>query len=167
MKISYFLIWVGVKGHDIMNTWTLAADEAKKLKTYFDKYKEYVSPKSNEVFARYKFHAQVQEGDKPFESFVTDLKLLVQDCAYNDSDQMVRDRILFGINNSHIREKLINKGNELTLSSAIEIAQTYEVSRQQLKTMDGSRDNVHTVRKKVHRTQGAKDKELRVQPMCK
>ena len=39
---------------------------------------------------------------------------------------------MFGINNSYIREKLID--NELILSSAIEIAQTYEVSRQQLKT---------------------------------
>ena len=127
----------------------LPADETKKRKTNFDKYKEYVSSKSNDVFAHYEFHVRVQGGE-PFESFVTDLN--------NDSDQMVRDRIVFGINNSGIREKLINKCNELTLSSAIEIAHTYEVSRQQLKTMDGNRGDVHTVQK-IQRPQGAKDKE--------
>ena len=47
------------------------------LKIYFDKYKDYISLKSNEVFDRYKFHARVQEGGEPFESFATDLKLLV------------------------------------------------------------------------------------------
>ena len=112
VKISYLLIWVWEKGHNIRNTWTLSADEAKKLKTYFDKYKEYVSPKSNEVFAHFMLESKTEVSH--LKAFVTDLKLLVQDCAYNDSDQMVRDRIVLGINNSHIREKLIHKGNELT-----------------------------------------------------
>ena len=40
---------------------------------------------------------------------------------------------MFEITNSHVREKLIDKSNELILTSAIEIAQTNEMSRQQLK----------------------------------
>ena len=70
---------------------------------------------------------------------------------------MVRDRIVFGINNPQIREKYINKGNELTVNSAIEIAQTHEVSRQRLKQMDGSRD-VYSVRRNKYPTKGAKSK---------
>lgn len=34
-KCSYLLLWVGEKGRDVYHTWTLTADDAKKLKTYY------------------------------------------------------------------------------------------------------------------------------------
>lgn len=37
-KCSYLLLWIGEKGRDVYNTWTLTADETKMLKTYYDKY---------------------------------------------------------------------------------------------------------------------------------
>ena len=43
---------------------------------------------------------------------------------------MIRDHIVFGVHNPNIHEKLINKGNELTLDSTIEMAQTYEICKQ-------------------------------------
>lgn len=35
-------------------------EESKKLDTYYAKYEEYVKPKYNKVFARYKFHQKIQ-----------------------------------------------------------------------------------------------------------
>ena len=78
----------------------------------------------------YKFQARVQAEGEPFENFVTDLKLLVNDCSYPEDEKMVHDRIVFSVHNPNIPEKLINKGNELTLDSAIEMAQSYEVCKQ-------------------------------------
>lgn len=63
-KCSYLLLWIGEKGRD--NTWALTTDEAKVLKTYYDKYEAYVMPKTNTIFARYKFHERIQG---PTESF--------------------------------------------------------------------------------------------------
>ncbi len=60
------------------------------------------------MFALYKFHNRVQTTES-FDSFVTDLKLLVKDCEYNEPDKMVRDRIVFGVSSDTIREKLIQK----------------------------------------------------------
>lgn len=48
---------------------------------------------------------------------------------------MIRDRIVFGLHSEKIREKLINVGEELTLYKAIQIAQTFEYSQEQLKLM--------------------------------
>ena len=48
---------------------------------------------------------------------------------------MIRDRIVFGINSSKIRKKLINVGAELTLEKAIQIAQLWEYSQSQLRAM--------------------------------
>ena len=54
---------------------------------------------------------------------------------------MIRDRIVFGINSSKIRQKPINMGKDLTLDKTIQIAQEYEYSQEQLKTMSSSEVN--------------------------
>lgn len=134
-KCSFLLLWIGVKGRDISNTWTLTADESKTLKTYYDRFTEYLTPKANPIFARYKFHEKTQGSSESFEHFVTELKLLVKDCGYTNSDEMVRDRIVFATNSPRVREKLLSNGPELTLEKAIDIARSHELSQAQLKAM--------------------------------
>ena len=132
-KCSYLLLWVGDKGRDIFNTWTLTEDQAKLLETYYVKFEEYVTPKANPIFARYKFQERMQGSGEPFERFVTDLKLLVKDCGYADSDQMVRDRIVFATNSHKVREKLLSHGATLDLIKAIDIARSHELAQGQMK----------------------------------
>ena len=86
VKCNYLMLWVGDKGREIYSTWELGEDEAKKRNTYYTKYEAYVKPKSNRVFARYKFHKKVQQEGESFERFLTDLNLLVKDCGYGDPD---------------------------------------------------------------------------------
>ena len=152
-QCSYLLLWIGEKGRDVFNTWTLTADEAKKLKTYYDKYTAYITPKANPIYARYKFHERMQGEHESIEKFVTELKLLVKDCDYRDSDEMVRDRIVFATNSPHVREKLLSQGAELTLEKAIDITRSHELAKQQLKTMGNARDHdtVHAVSRKPYR----------------
>ena len=94
-----------------------------------------MKPKSNRVFARYKFHQNVQQEGESLEQFLTDLKLLVKDCGYGDPDEMVRDRVVIGCHSAKNREKLIQEGSDLTFEKAIDIARTDEMSKTQLKTM--------------------------------
>ena len=47
---------------------------------------------------------------------------------------MLRDQIVFTVRSPKIHEKIINEGSDLTLEKAIDIARTYELSKQQLKT---------------------------------
>lgn len=136
-RCSYLLLWVGEKGRDIYNTWTLTEDERKTLNAYYDRYEAYVMPKTNFIFSRYKFNERVQGLNEPFEQFVTDLKLLVKDCNYANSEEMVRDRIVFGIHSPRVREKLLSVGSDLTLDKAIDIARSHEVALAQLKTISG------------------------------
>lgn len=147
-KCSFLLLWIGDKGRDISNTWTLTEDQAKKLQTYYDSFSAYLTPKANPIFARYKFHEKTQASGESFEHFVTDLKLLVKDCGYDKSEEMVRDRIVFGTNSPHVREKLLSQGPELTLDKAIDIARSYELAKSQLKAMSNDNHEVHAVRHK-------------------
>ena len=98
-KCSYLLIWVGQKGRDIYNTWTDITDEDKsKLKTYYDRFEAHVSPRANPVFARSKFHGRVRGSSETAETFITDLRILAQNCDFKDPDEMIRDCIVFGTN---------------------------------------------------------------------
>ncbi|XP_052809376.1 uncharacterized protein K02A2.6-like [Mya arenaria] len=132
---SYVLLWVGDKGRDIRQTWTTISEtDAKKPATFFKKFKEYVQPKLNPIFARFKFNNIVQGADN-FESFVTKLRLAATDCQFTSSDEMIRDRIVFGISSAKLREKLINEGEKLSLDKAVQIAQNFEYAREQMRTM--------------------------------
>ena len=152
-KCSYLLIWVGQKGRDIYNTWADITDEDKsKLKTYYDRFEAHVSPRGNPVFARFKFHGPVQGSSETEEKFITDLRILAQDCDFKDPDEMIRYRIVFGTNSPKVREKLISKGSALTLDKAVELARSFEASQAQLSAMAGSSTNnseetVHLVQK--------------------
>ena len=146
-KCNYLMIWIGDKGRDIYSTWELTVEEAKKLDTYYAKYEEYVKPKSNKIFARYKFHQKIQREGESFEQFLTDLKLLVKDCGYTDPDEMVRDRVVIGCHSTKTREKLIQEGSELTLEKAIDIARTDEMSKAQFKSMATENASINSVSK--------------------
>ena len=74
----------------------------------------------------------------------------MKDCEYANPDEMIRDRIVFGTSSERVREKLINEGDKLTLEKAIQIAQTYEYSQQQLKTM--SQQEVHGINRRKRPT---------------
>ncbi|KAL9956099.1 hypothetical protein ACROYT_G037526 [Oculina patagonica] len=166
-KCSYLLIWVGQKGRDIYNTWTgISVDDRKKLQTYYDRFENHVSPKSNPVFARFKFHSRTQDTSETAEKFITALRMLAQDCDFKDPDEMIRDRIVFGTNSLKVREKLISKGAKLTLDKAIEIARSFESSQAQLTAMapDNVDGSIHLVQKR-DKEKGAQDTQHQKYPV--
>ena len=147
------MLWAGEKGRSIYSTWNLTADQKKLLEEHFKRFKSYCKPKSNKIYSRYVFKSRVQEADEPFEQFVTDLKLLIKECGYDETvhDYMIRDHIVFGIKSSKVREKMINEGDDLTLEKCMNLARTHELSKKQLKTMNTSEDpDVYAVKSKNH-----------------
>ena len=119
----------------------------EKLKTFYERLKKHLRPTLNPIFARYQFNNEVQ-GDETIDSFVTRLRLKAQDCDFgneNRTDEMIRDRIVFGTNSPKIREKLINIGKDLTLQQAIQIGQNYEYAQVQMKQMSNQGNDFHLV----------------------
>lgn len=157
-KCSYLMIWVGDAGRDIYNTWSLTGEEKKKLETYYSKYEAHVEPKSNVVFARYKFNERVQGENETFDQYITELKLIARQCRYTDQDEMIRDRIVFGCKSTRVREDLIKQGSELTLQQAIDIARIHEISQAQLKSMAGA-EQVNVIRRYGSKKHKGKEKK--------
>ena len=99
----------------------------------------------NPIFARFQFNNEIQ-GSEATDSFVTRLQLKSRDCDYHNSDEMIRERIVFGTNSPKLREKLINVGRDSTFQKSIQIGQNYEYPQEQMKLID-----VHMVKPKTIR----------------
>ena len=119
-----------------------------------DKFQLHVQPKSNPVFSRYKFNNE-RQGENSMETFITRLKVLANDCAFGAEykDDMIRDRIVFGISSDKIREKLITEGEQLTLEKAVQICQSYEYAQSQLREMKSNDKSVDALRKSSQQKQ--------------
>ena len=85
-----------------------------------------------EIFERAKFNQRRQEEGEPVDDFVTLLYCLSEHCRYDNlRDEMIRDRIVVGLRDSTLSEKLQLEPN-LTLETAITFArQREQVKKQQ------------------------------------
>lgn len=152
-KCAFLMIWVGDKGRNIFATWNLDEDDRKKLSVHYEKFEEYVKPRTNVIYNRYRFQTRIQADTETFDQFVTELKLMVRDCNYDKGEEMVRDRIVIGVKSHKIREKLINVGSDLTLQKALDIARLHEQSTSQARQISGEDTSVHVIHNKPQSTQ--------------
>ena len=156
-RAAYLLIWVGAEGREIFNSWTITAEQGQNYVFLFEQFRKHSAPQSNTVFSRYVFQTRDQREDELFSSFVTDLRVLVKDCKYDQPDQMVRDKIVTGIKSDDIRGKLLTEGDSLTMTKAIQIATSYETTQAQLKSMkNDSKLELDAIRKSSKKTHPSK-----------
>lgn len=132
---NYLMIWIGDKGRYKYPTWNLSEEDSKKF-SVIKKFENHMTPKSNRVYSRYKFLSRTQKDGEMFEKFLTDLRLLVKECGYQEQDDMIRDAIVFGTQDHKVREKCTGEGLDLTLEKAFNFARTCEISKQQIQSMD-------------------------------
>lgn len=125
--------WIGGQGREIYKTLNWAEGEKEDPEKVLDKFEKYIRPRKNKRIARHRFKQRKQDVSESFDNFVKDLRLLLMDCAYADPDDMLIDAIIAGVREKRVQERLLDKGEELTLAKAIEIPQQYEMSQKQLK----------------------------------
>ena len=141
VKVSYLKLWVGDKGLDVFEGFTFAKPEdAAKLNVVLKKFEQYCAPRKNHIMAALKFNERRQGDNENFESFVTDLKILVKDCGYQEEERMVRDAIVFRCKHPKVREKCLDQADALTCEKAIEIGRNYETNLSSLKRLASDED---------------------------
>lgn len=108
-QISYLLIWSGDDGIELVSTWALSATEKKKLDTYWTRFENYLSPKSNFRLSRYKLRTLKQEPGESVNSFVKKIRILVEECRFTNPDEHTIDALIFGSNSKRTQTKLLDK----------------------------------------------------------
>ena len=69
-----------------------------------------------------------KQGDKPLNQWLTQVYNLVNICKYpeDSTDRIIRDVLIVGCNSNHVRDKIIQQGEAITLNQVIEILQAEE-----------------------------------------
>ena len=77
----------------------------------------------------------------------------MQCCEFSEQhDSMIRDRIVFGVSDSRLKERLLRESSELTLEKGISLCSAAEAGANQLKQLQISeRKPVEVVKQKVNR----------------
>lgn len=138
-QISYLLIWSGEEGIELVSTWSLSAEEKKKIDTYWTKFESYVSPKSNFRLARYKLRVMKQEKGETVDAFLKRIRVVVNECKFANTDEHIIDALIFGSNSQRVQSKLLEYDETLTLNKAIDIARTEEATTSQLQDIRGEK----------------------------
>ena len=100
------------------------------MKTYWEKFDEYVHPQTNKLIAVVELK-QLFQGTMSLEDFHTKAMRLVTQAGYEGDakDQVLSDTIISGIASEKIRAKIVKEGHKVTLNQVMEIARL-EVSTQ-------------------------------------
>ena len=119
---------------DVFNTFDVELDKAT-FPEVVKLFEEYCYPLKNETFERYKFWSRNQLENESIDNYITSLKNLANMCAFeSQKDKMLRDKLVFGVNDSAVKERLLREAS-LDLKKAIEICRAAESSKSKLKQM--------------------------------
>lgn len=129
VKVQYLLLWVGPNRADIRYGWALNDTDQNKLNIHWAKYDAYGRPKSSFRVARFKLHALKQYSSETIDAYVTHAKIILSQCQYSDSDEMLLNTIISGVRDESVQSKLISKDDPLTVDKAMDIIRSYESTK--------------------------------------
>ena len=111
-KTSLLLTLVGEQALEVYNTFQFDAVEEGQLENkcvldkVLKKFDDYCNPLKSVIFERFHFNKASQAENEPVDNFVLRLKQLSRDCEFGElRDQLIRDRIVVGINDSSCARK--------------------------------------------------------------
>lgn len=88
--------------------------------------KNQFNPQPSEIVQRYKFDSRTRKPEESVTEYVAELRRLAQNCIYGAMlEEMLRDRIVCGINDDRIQRRLLVEAN-LTFDNALKIALSVE-----------------------------------------
>ena len=96
-----------------------------KLETYWSLLEEEFKPKGNKLISIIELWTRSKQGNKTLNEWLTYVYNLVEACNYGDStDRIIRDVLIVGCESDRAKDKIIRRGETITLNETIEILQT-------------------------------------------
>ena len=90
--------------------------------------KDHYNPKPVVTVQRYKFNSRSRKEGETVATFVAELRRLAIHCEFGDSlNDMLRDRLICGINDARIQRRLLSEG-KIDFTKALELAQAMETA---------------------------------------
>ena len=145
-KTAYLKYWMGDEGLPLIEKWestgkldysnahvTPAKEGGRsrplssgfKLETYWSLLEEEFKPNGNKLISIIELWTCSKQGNKTLNEWLTYVYNLVEACNYGDStDRIIRDVLIIGCESDRAKDKIIRRGETITLNETIEILQT-------------------------------------------
>lgn len=154
IQVATFLTCIGKDARRVYSTFEWSSGEDKTcLNNVIKKFEQHCLPRTNIPFERYKFNKRQQLQGETFDTYVTELRQIANNCDFNKQtpDEVLRDRIIFGILDNKVRERLL-RSDSLDLRRTLEICRAAESSQAQIRELNDTPTEmtVHAVKEKSH-----------------
>ena len=141
-KRATFLSLIGPSTYKLVRS--LVAPTKPGEKSYTDLVEalsNHFSPTPSETVQRFKFHSRRRKPEESIATYVSELRLLAQFCNFGTTlEQMLRDRLVCGVNNDRIQLKLLSEAN-LDYNKALELAHAIETAEKNHKEIGKGRES--------------------------
>ena len=126
---------LGDKADSILSSFRLNEEQSNSYDTVKQKFQDYFNVRHNVIYERAKFNFRKQEVGESVNDFLTSLLTLVETYNYgNLRDEMIRDRIVVGILDKSLAERL-QLDAALTLDGCIKLVRGTDVVKKQQKLL--------------------------------
>lgn len=139
-QISTLLYCIGENAEAVLASTNVTADERKVYDTVLAKFDGFFQVRKNVIFERARFNRRYQQAGESAENYIMALYELAENCDYGAlKDQMIRDRLVVGIRDSALSERL-QLDAELNLEKAKKAIRQREAVHEQQQTLKGAAD---------------------------
>ena len=167
LRVATFVTCIGPDALDIHNGLPFQNDEEKgDMNKILELWNSYCIGETNIIYERYKFNNRNQDLNESIDTYASALRALASTCDFGElKDQLIRDRIVCGMQSNAVRRKLLQEP-KLTLGRCLDVCRAAEATSAQIKAMAGqatpSSDEVNLLRKGKRRSVPVKN-QLKVQ----
>ena len=167
-QVSTLMYCLGDEGDDVLTSTGISDADRKKFDTVVQKFDSYFEERRNVIYERARFNRRDQKRGETAEEYITALYSLIETCAYgNMRDELLRDRLVVGIRDTALSDKL-QLDPTLTLEKAKKAIRQNEAVREHRVKLNGGDSKelaeVEEVRHGGKHTRGAYHKPQRWKP---
>ena len=139
VQIATLLAVIGAEARKVFSTFTFGGDYRDRIHPVLESFAAYCQPLKNVPFERYKFYSRMQDAGESYDHYQTAVRQLADRCEFETitADQILRDKLVFGNQDSKVRERLLREKN-LSLHKTDEICRAHETMIQQMKVVGGA-----------------------------
>ncbi|KAL1460318.1 hypothetical protein MTO96_043361 [Rhipicephalus appendiculatus] len=117
-----------------------ATPESKTLDEVFEVLKAHFSPQPSEIVRRNTFYKRNQAPEETVSFYIAELRRLAQHCNFPNLEEMLRDRLVCGLRDEHLQNRLFAK-KQLTFAVAQEEALEAEAAAKSTRVVRQSEEN--------------------------
>ena len=150
-QVSTLLYCLGDEAHDVLSSTKITDEDRKTYSKVMEKFDAYFDVRKNVIFERARFNKRNQLEGETAEEYVTALYGLIESCEYGTmKDELLRDRLVVGIRDSTVSQKL-QMNAKLTLEEAKKEIRQREAVREQSKQLQATDGGCHNSMGEVRR----------------